>query len=186
MSRASQVIILCEDKLHEVFVRRFLRHYGYSSRDVRVPGYPAGSGSGESFVRRAYPDELTACRSRSAKTFLIAVIDADTGSVADREKQFDQACSDRPVQSRQQEELVVHVIPKRAINTWLAFLDGQVVDEETDYKRHGYGFRRCESEIKGLVGKLYESCVHGRVPEGAPPSLEHACHEFARIKDRLH
>lgn len=187
MSRASQVVILCEDKLHEVFIRRFLKQYGYAHRDFRVPSYPAGRGSGESFVRRTYADEIRAYRSRSAKakTFLIVMIDADARPVADREAQLGRACQEAGAQPRQGAERVVHAIPKWAVNTWLAYLDGQSVDEATDYKAHGYAFRKCEGAVAGLVRQLHRMCEDGDVPAEAPPSLHHACTEFARIKEQL-
>ena len=187
MSRASQVVILCEDKLHDVFVRRFLKEYGYGNRDLRVPAYPAGGGSGESFVRRTYPDELRAYRSRTAraKTILIAVIDADTSAVADRERELQRACEQASVRPRESGELVVHAIPKRAINTWLAHLDGKGVDETTDYTRQGYAFRKCEANVSSLVKRLHDRCSGGQLPEDAPPSLRHACDEFDRIRDEL-
>jgi hypothetical protein len=181
------VVILCEDKLHRVFVTRLLKQYGYAEHDLRIEQCPVGSGSGESFVRRNYPGELAAYRSRTAraKTFLIVMIDADTGSVADREAQLKQACEQASVQPRQSAERVVHAIPKRAINTWLAWLDGQDADETTDYRAHGYAFRKCEAEVSRLVKPLHEMCKARKVPEDAPPSLKHACGEFARIRDRL-
>jgi hypothetical protein len=186
MSRASQVIILCEDKLHEVFVRRFLKLYGYTNRDLSVPSYPAsGRGSGESFVRRSDPDELRAYRSRSATTFLIAVIDADKGSVADREDDLRGACTEKSVEPRQDGELVIHVVPKRAINTWLAYLDSVAVDEETDYSNGQYSFRGRESETDGLIKRLHAMCRKAELPQDAPSSLRDACGEFARIKDHL-
>ena len=185
MSRASQIIVLCEDKLHRTFVTRFLKHHGYLERHFRVEQCPEGRGAGEHFVRRRYPVLLKAYRARTPKSFLIVVIDADTSLVADRERQLAEASEAASVRPRQDADKVVHVIPKRAINTWLAHLDGKDVDEETDYKRQGYDYRRCESSIIGLVRKLYEACARNEVPQGAPPSLEHACREFARIKDEL-
>jgi len=188
MSRASQVVILCEDKLHAVFVRRFLKEYGYTTRDLRLPAYPAGGRrSGESFVRRNYPDELRAYRSRSAKarTFLIVMIDADTGSVADREQQLRRACQKADVPPRQEAELVVHAIPKRAINTWLACLDGKSVDEETDYSKGRYSFRGRESDTREIIKRLHAMCLEGELPQNAPASLRHACEEFARVRDHV-
>ena len=185
MSRASQVIVLCEDKLHRTFVTRFLKQHGYMEREFRVQQCPGGTGAAEHFVRSRYPVLLKACRARTAKTFLIAMIDADKGSVADHEKQLTEACEAAGVPPRQHSDKVVHVIPRRAINTWLAFLAGGKVDEETDYKREGYDYRRCESSISSLVRGLYETCARNEVPRGAPPSLEQACREFGRIKDEL-
>lgn len=188
MSRASQVIILCEDKLHEVFVRRFLKEYGYSACDLHMAGYPAGgAGSGESFVRRSYPGELKAYRARSAKatTFLIVVIDADTSPVAHREDQLRRACEKADVPPRQDGERVVHAIPKRAINTWLACLDGKSVDEETDYSKGRYSFRGRESDTREIIKRLHAMCLKGELPGDAPASLRHACEEFTRVKDHI-
>jgi hypothetical protein len=180
------VILVCEDRLHEVFVRRFLRHYGI--RDLRVPQYPAtGRGAGESFVRRTYPNELVAYRRRSAKakTMLVAVIDADQGTVAEHEEELRRACRETAVEWRKDEELVVHAIPRPAINTWLAYLDGKPGDETQDYKTHGYWFHKCEAEASRLVKRLHGMCTAGELPAQAPPSLKQACVEFARIKDHL-
>lgn len=187
-NRASQIVILCEDKLHHVFVKRFLGHFGFRQADLRVAPYPRGGhGAGEGFVRREYPRELGMYRNRSAKamTALIVVIDADTGSVADRHADLQHACQEESVQGRRQEELVVHAIPRRSINTWLAYLDGVQVDEVIDYKKEGYRFEKCEAEASRLIKRLHEICTRGELPGDAPPSLKHACLEFARIKDHL-
>jgi len=182
------VLILCEDALHRAFVTRFLKQYDYAEYDLRVRQCPPrDGGAAEAFVRRSYSSELKAYRSRStrAKTILIVVIDADTGSVKNREAQLQQACEDANVPVRQRNELVLHVIPKRAINTWLAYLDGQSVDETTDYANGRYAFRKCESAVSSLVKRLHGMCEVEQLRQGAPPSLHHACKEFERIKDRF-
>jgi hypothetical protein len=188
-SRASQIVVLCEDRLHEVFVTRFLGYCGYRMLDILVLQYPrTWRGAGEGFVRREYPQELRTYRKRSAKatTALIAVIDADTGSVADRHADFRRACQDASVEPRKEGELVVHAIPRRAINTWLAYLDRVQVDEAVDYKKkEQYRFDKREAEASRLIKRLHEMCKAGDLPTEAPPSLRHACLEFARIKDHL-
>jgi len=185
MSRASQVIILCEDKLHRTFVTLFLKQYGYREHDFRIEQAAPSKGAAEHFVRHRCPVLLKTYRSRIPKTFLIAVIDADVGSVHGHEQELRKACEQQSVPVRQDEDKVVHVIPRRAINTWLASLQGVEVDEGTDYKGRGYKFQECESNIAPLVRKLHEACVRGEAPTNAPPSLTHACREFARIKDEL-
>ena len=50
MSKASQTIVLCEDKAHEMFVKRFLKIWGVKPRAIRVPPYPHGKGSGKKHV----------------------------------------------------------------------------------------------------------------------------------------
>jgi len=48
MSKASQIIVLCEDKAHEVFVKRFLKKgWGVKPRAIRKPPYSSGKGSGK-------------------------------------------------------------------------------------------------------------------------------------------
>jgi hypothetical protein len=187
-NRASQIVVLCEDKLHDVFVTRFLGYFGFRQAELVVLPYPRGGrGAGESFVRREYPQELLKYGRRRARavTALIAVIDADTGSLADRHADLMRACQEAEVDPRKPGDLVVHAIPRRAINTWLAYLDGVNVDEGVDYKKEGYRFDKCEAEASRLIKRLHEMCKAGDLPVDAPPSLKQACVEFARIKDHL-
>jgi len=50
------------------------------------------------------------------------VMDADTGTVEEHRKELERACSrvQPAVRVRQTNEAVIHVIPKRHIETWLA------------------------------------------------------------------
>ncbi|MEI6421241.1 MAG: hypothetical protein WCP55_03425, partial [Lentisphaerota bacterium] len=81
-NKPSQFIILCEDKLQESVIRRFLKKgWDIQERLIRRSHYPNGAGSGEQHVRNKYANELRAYRSRSASTVLLVVIDADTKSV---------------------------------------------------------------------------------------------------------
>ena len=54
MSRNVNVVILCEDRQHEAFARRFLALAGRSVRVQRVEVSPKGRGSGEHFVRKRF------------------------------------------------------------------------------------------------------------------------------------
>jgi len=191
MSKASQIIVLCEDRLHEVFVRRFLkRGWGIKGRDVRVIRYPnAGSGgAGEKHVRDRYPYQVRAYRARASKarTMLIVVIDADAGTVQAHHLELEKACdqADPAVKARQAKEGIVHVIPKWHIETWLAYLDGVTVTEDEQYKS-GYGFRHRESECHLLVDKLATACKNREELADLPSSLAHACNEFDRIRTML-
>ncbi|WP_446008306.1 hypothetical protein [Candidatus Electrothrix sp.] len=61
MSKASQIIILCEDKAHEMFATRFLKKgWGVNPRAIRVVPYPSGKGSGENFVMKKLSKEAKA------------------------------------------------------------------------------------------------------------------------------
>lgn len=189
MSRASLVIVLCEDRLQEVAARRFFGHWGLTDRNLRVVPYPEGSGSGEAHVTREYPRQLEAYRARAfkASTVLAVIADADSGEVRDRIRGFHRACesADPPVRGRQAEDSrVVHFIPRRHIETWLAFLNGVNVDEDTSYKSR-YAFRGRESEVRPLIERLARSCRGHDVLADMPDSLRQACDEFERIRDVL-
>ena len=53
------ITLLCEDLQTEVFVRRFLKHRNFRSRDIRTLPLPGGRQSGEQWVRERYPTETT-------------------------------------------------------------------------------------------------------------------------------
>jgi len=183
MSKASQYIILCEDILHEVFVRRFLRNYNVTNREILSIPLPVGTCCGEQHVRKNYPDVIRVYRARQskAKTVLLVVIDADTGTVENRQSQLDDAV-DVP---RSDSELIVYLIPKRHIETWLAFLDNYAdVDEATDYKSK-YGFRGKERESHPLTDKFTEMFRHRQSPPESLPSLKQALYELERILECL-
>ncbi len=189
MSRASEIVILCEDKLQEVFVRRFLtRGWKKGKYDVRAVPYPQGGsgGAGEKHVRNKYPNELKACRTRHAGTILIVVMDADAGTVEEHHRELERACgcAQPPVGVRQANEAVVHVIPKWHIETWLAYLDNVSVSEDRQYKS-GYGFKRREKECRPLVDRLTTACRSGERLGHMPDSLSRTCREFERIRRLL-
>lgn len=186
MSRASEYIILHEDKMHLVFVQYFLKKFGVHNRLIRSVLCPKGKGAGEQHVRNRYPNELKAYRTRAAKalTVLIVVIDADSGSVEDHRRELDRSARKNEVEARTSQDKIVHIIPKRNIETWLAFLDLGCVDENKDYKNE-YGFKKRESECHVLIDRLYDACKHHRNLADIPPSLQEACHEFERIRSLL-
>jgi hypothetical protein len=189
MSRASDIIVLCEDHLQEVFVRRFLkRGWRIKQPPIRVVLYPHGGsgGAGEQHVRDNYPNQLKACRTRHAGTILIVVMDADAGTVQEHHRELDRACgcAQPPVNPRQANEAVVHVIPKWHIETWLAYLDDVSVSEDCQY-RSDYGFRGCESKCHQFVDRLATACKNGEQLANMPNSLIGACSEFERIRGLL-
>jgi hypothetical protein len=179
VSKASQVIVLCEDKLQEVVVYRFLKKgWGITNRQVRIIPQPHGEGSGEKHVRNLYPSELRAYRTRKAKTILIAVIDADNGTVAEHNTELEKACHLKNIEPRHKDDAVMHLIPRRHIETWLAYLDGQSVNEVDNYKP-SYEFKHRESDCHNLVDKLARNCKNNTRIHEPPQSLNSACKEFS-------
>jgi len=184
MSKASKITILCEDKLQDVFVSRFLKKCGVGNRLYDVIDYPAGKGSGEQHVRERYAKELKAIRSRPASTVLIVVIDADDKTVQARHNTLDSEAKSASLEVRQNGEQIVHVIPKRHIETWLAYLDGNHVNESDEYKPR-YEFHNRESDAHPLIDNLADHCRNRKDLTDAPDSLVRACCEYERIRDAL-
>ena len=170
-----QLILVCEDAQRAAFVRRFLRadSWDLSPGKFRVAKCPAGSQSAEQWVRENFVAELKAFRSRAPASKIIAVVDADRLSVADRVQQLDQACRDHGVKPREDGEGVAVIVPQRNIETWLAYLDGETVDQTTAYPRLDR-----ESDCDRHVRQLQTLCQDRQLRQPAPPSLEHACQEY--------
>jgi hypothetical protein len=174
-ARKVQVVILCEDLQHEVFVRRFLIQQNWNNHQIRVVRPKSGRGSGEQFVRENFPMELEAYRKVSGRlsTSLAVVADADVISVEERIKELENSCGVKKIDFRKADEKVAFFIPKRNIETWIHFLHSESVDEVTAYRK-----LEKESLCEPQVKRLDEMCRAGGLTEGAPPSLSLACSEY--------
>jgi len=190
MSKASLFIILCEDRLQEVFVRRFLTKCGINPRVISRPKLVAGNGCGEQYVREKYHDAMRAYRDRQSRaaTALIVVIDADQGTVENRQLQLDSAVKSANLSLRDSNESIVHLIPKRHIETWLAFLDNANDVNETEKYKPQYSFHKRESEAHSLIDKFTELFRLFRNHQSVPnrlPSLTQAFQELERLQGIL-
>ena len=171
----TRIVLLCEDDDHDRFVRRFLGHRNFGSRDIFTLPLPDGAQSGEQWVRDSYPLELKKVRRRT-NVFLVVVVDADTHTVAGRKSQLDRECDQQDVPRGTPKDPVVVVVPRRAIETWLAWLLGEPVDEETKYPR------RSGEECRSAADALHRMChEEQRLADGAPPSLVEACGEYRKL-----
>src|ERR1035437_8632175 len=94
--RIASIILLVEDVRQENLLRRYLHCLGHDNRNMRPVRLSLGQGSGEQFVRESYATEVRAVRAQlnRTKACLIAMIDADTGSIDDRRQQLDRALRD--------------------------------------------------------------------------------------------
>ena len=173
---SARVVLLCEDKQTDSFARRFLRYRGFSHHEITTLPLPHGAQSGAQWVRERYPRELRAIRARR-EAFLVVAVDADNHSTEDRRSELERECAKQDVPERTSEDPVIVVVPRRNIETWLAWLGGDKVDEETSYPR-----LRRESDCDPLARNLYRMCHKAqRLDEGAPPSLIEACQEYRRL-----
>jgi len=175
MSRNVQVILLCEDRQHEAFARRFLTRAGRRLKVQRIEINPKGRGSAEQFVRERFPKELAYYRTRKHRVeqALVVLIDADKKDLAARIAQLDAACVEAGHQPRQPDERVAIFVPARNIETWLAYLEGRTVKEDEDYPRLNRE-RDCQQHVE----QLYDMCQDGTLRHPSPPSLEAACAEY--------
>lgn len=182
--RRVKIVFLCEDSQHEAFTRRFLKGMGWNTRELRVKKSPSATGSAEQWVRREFPNELQIYRRRrpQAASALIAMTDADTKGVRDRILESETECKIRRLPFRTRDEAVAIAVPKRNIETWIHYLNGEVVNEDASYSKLGR-----ERGCKPAVDKLIAFCTSTGLPADAPFSLSAACDEYAlRIKPMGH
>ena len=180
MARISQVVVLVEDERHQRLIYRYLQRLNYSSRDIRFEPLPSGRGCGEQWVRERYANAVRAYRARSAQanTALIVAIDADTGDTNRRVRQLVSALSGLALMPRTAEEKIVHLIPKRNIETWILNLNGNEVDEETDFRT-----RRLDDVIVPAAHTFFEwARPNAVIPEHCVPSLRAAIPEIRRLE----
>jgi len=167
--RRVQLQIVCEDNQHEAFLRRFFEAAGWEPRAIRVDRAPGGRGAGEQFVREFFGRVVRSVRSGHVETYVVAMIDADTGTVAEHVEQLDARLAPR----RTRDERVAVFVPRRSIETWLAYLGGEDVDETIEYPR-----ATRERECAPLVRLLKEMCDRSELRRPAPDSLLRACDEW--------
>lgn len=166
----SHITVLCEDKQHEAFIRRFLKKRKKRIGAVTRPN----TGAGEQFVRDNYPAYLDAVRKHGG--ILVVMIDGDNYSIEQRPQQMDRACEQRGVLPRTTSDNVIVFVPTRNIETWLAYLDGERVNETNTYPR-----LQRERDCKRHVDVLAQMCAEKNLRIPAPASLEVACHEYDKI-----
>ncbi|MGI9346711.1 MAG: hypothetical protein ACR2PV_01825 [Gammaproteobacteria bacterium] len=175
-----KIKILCEDQMHEVFVRRALLNLGFHRRDFLASAVASKteSGAGEKYVRERYPQELRMLREKKhQKLALIVVIDGDNVGVDRRFNQLQKSCQDCNIPPRQESEKVAFFVPTWNIETWLAYLGGQDVDEtKRDYPRSSMP-SHCQQKAQNLA----DMCRQKQLRQPAPASLQSACDEYQRL-----
>ena len=177
MSRKVNVVLLCEDTQHEVFVRRFLGGMGWNKRRIRVQKGKPGAGSGVKFVHERFPFELQAYRSKAnhVNLRLVVMIDGDNVGVNGRLTSLDATCTSNDVGCRGDDDHVAIFVPTWRIETWIAYLGGENVDEARgDYPRLVRA-RECQPHVDALI----QMCRAGELRSPAPLSLGAACEEYA-------
>ncbi len=165
-------MVLGEDKRHQNFVRRYLKRRRYGG-EIRLENLPSGRGCGEQWVRENYARAVGAYRARSskAKTALTVIIDADTNDVSRRVRQLKEALGSN---ERKDGEAIVHLIPKRHIETWILHLIGTPVNEDSDYHNE-----KVDDLIPEAAANFHEWTA--QAPANCLPSLRVGIEETKRL-----
>lgn len=178
MARNVRLVIVCEDILHQTFMRAFLYKRGFARRQLKFMPLPAGKGDAKQAVCELVCRELQAIRRFTGKG-LLYVIDADNLSVEERRRTVEKAWKSGAIDPPRKDEPVFAVIPKWEIENWLAYLRDGTVDE----KRGGYEkYRGCESTIYPLVEQLADMCDQQDL-RNAPASLKATCVDYPRFRE---
>ena len=181
MSRAAMVFILGEDqnKRQQNLIRKYLKRRGFSDRQIRDLPCPVGDTPGISFVLSRYASEVHDLRVATYSRGLIVAIDADDETVETRKIQLNDRLIETGEAARGEQEAIAIVVPRRNIETWIWYFDGNAVDETTDYKRT---FVRDNYDMAQAKRAFAEFIVSGHAPsEECPPSLQDARVELLRI-----
>lgn len=174
-----QLVVLCEDKQHESFAIRVLKALGWPRGALRTRVSPQGRGAGEAWVRRQFPAELKAIRSRGKRSrqALIAVVDLDRVTYRERVQQFNNECDAIGVAVLGAEDQAIIAAPGRNIESWIRWLDGEDVDGVTEYPKLAR-----ESGCWPAAERLASHCKAGKAFErSTPPGLGPTCNAFKLV-----
>lgn len=185
MAKATEIVLLCEDKRHEQFARAFLRGFCPKIHRNRIrTRIPPPVGDASQWVMQQYPQELKAYRSRAnhMNVMLVVIVDADNLSTQARSDDLDSACLSAEVAIRWDKERVVYIIPKWAIETWILALAGNALDENKQITMTHKA--KAQKQTTAMAQLLAELCkTQGQAC--LPASLVSACREFERISPCL-
>ena len=176
------LVILCEDKQQEVFCRKLLIEMQWKlRRPPRIEIAPRGKGSAKKFVLQKFPDELAGYRAKRNKvnSKLLVVIDGDELGVKNTLKILSKSCEKESIEPRKNGEAVAIFVPTWNIETWLAYLDDQAIDEGNKHYPRLKKPSDCQSHVKNLA----EMCRKKRLRKPAPESLRTACEEYQNISN---
>jgi hypothetical protein len=181
MSRAALVVILGEDqnKRHQNLIRKYLKARGFADRQIRDLAVPVGETPGISFVLSRFASEVHDLRAVAYSRGLVVVIDADDREVSERKAQLEQKLREAGESLRAEDEAIAIVVPKRNVETWIWYLDGNAVDEITNYKgnpvRDNYDLAPAKRAFANFI-------ISGQTPfPECPPSLQESRIELLRI-----
>lgn len=177
MRRSSKLILLCEDQQQQAFAYRFFKEMGWDSGQITLRPLVMGRGSAVQFVTEQFPKEILALRRRAVDAYLVVLIDGDAHGVAKRRAQLVQSCAAAGIAAPHAEDKVLVCVPTWNVETWLAYLDGETVDESSKNYAKLERPRECGRHVAALV----QMCRERRLRQPYPASLDDTCSEYRRL-----
>lgn len=177
LNKDYKYLILCEDKLTQCFVRYFLKSQGINGRKIFPLKLPAAT-CGEEYVRKEFPRELENLRSKKYNSVVLVVaIDADALDYNKRKQQLVEACNLASVEAFSGKDKLLFFIPKRNIETWVKYFDGEIVDENTDYAHFLNGHESdCYSAAEKMSNEFSQENIKFNIT-----SLNHAYTDYINL-----
>ncbi len=131
--RIASIIILAEDQEHQNLVYRYLLRAGHSDRCFRRVSLPGNRQCGSQYVREQFSKQVSEFRGtlgRRASCMLIVITDADNLTTMQREQTLHAELDRSGSRAVGDQELIVILIPKWQVETWIKCLLGQQVSED--------------------------------------------------------
>ena len=184
-NRSARFIVVCEDKQHAVFARRFLKLSNINRYHIRIEPCPPGTQDAKQWIRNNLPKELEGFRNynaknRSTERVLFVMADADNATVEERIADIASQCDPKPGTS----DNVCFIIPRWAVETWIKYFREGSADE-SDRIRPQHKLSMPE-DCWPQVQKLKDMCDSDSLSPDAPGSLRIACQQFQQIRSALH
>lgn len=176
MSRFAQIVVLAEDQPQQNLLRAALKKLGVNLQEMIIEAPVLGQNF--KWVRDHLSAEVEVLRKATYSRAVIAVVDGDEETVDGRKKWLDDALDP----ARSSEESIVYVIPRRHIETWIWYLEGNAVDENANYKKEEGGPVKRDHDMANVkrVFASYIQTGHEPFPD-CPPSLQDARNELRRV-----
>ena len=184
--RFATIVLLVEDENQAQLIRKHLVRRGHHPRSIRVEKTTAGDGIRH--VLRNYAREVRNYRHQSTRvrTALVVSMDADRESVDARQRQLAAELQE----PRRADERILHLIPRRHVETWLLCLNGYRVDD-TGYalpRRHEVQHGSHRIPVAALNGRAADALFdwsrpNALIPDNCVPSLLTGIDELSRLHD---
>ena len=178
LSNLYHYTILSEDAQMETFITTFLKCNGVPSYKIYKVPIPVGKGCGEQHVRERFLQEVEVLeRNNYNRRTLVVCIDADKHPCDERRNELVNSVKTTKHLWTISKEMILLWIPKREMETWIAFFRGEPVDEQKEFRHDGNPVS-CKKE----AGKMADYCQNDDPPKQEMlPSLVKAKEEFIRV-----